>query len=726
MTYVIPRINIAPLIGLAIAVMILFGLVVAPARAGTYDVHACDPSWAGAGTPSWTGSATPGLTAYSNCAGTSPEGIVARSIAQSNATSSGFSNAAAEFVAPSGDTVDSIHADMMFDRPGCNWGAGIWATNGDLGAGHWVFGLQNGYCGTNTWSWTHWDWPVNAQKVDVVVICGASSCDRSSEARSAIKNVRITVSDPTPPSLSSVGGAMWADGWLAGTKDISFDASDGSGIQHNEVRVDGSAVAAGTHGCDFTQRAPCPNGGLSAQIDTKKITPDGDHQLTVETVDTAGNPTNATRTIHVDNTPPPAPTGIAVSGGDGWRTTNDFAVSWTNPPADAGAPIVAALYTLCPSSGAGCVSAEASGDAISSIEHIQAPSPGDWSLSVWLRDAAGNATSANAAGPVHLRFDDEAPSIAFEARNASDPTLVSALASDTISGIAKARIEIRRHGTRTWKELPSTYDGTRIVAHVDDSHLEAGPYDLEAWAVDAAGNERSTQQLADGGAASLRLPLRVRTRLLAGAATHRVRKHGRRSWRARVRVKFGRPVRLVGRLLTRDGNPIASSQVLVFTRERRIGAPWTPVASLTTTPRGYFGYRVPRGPSRVVKFRFSGNQTIQPSIRRVNVLVAARSTIRVDHHNVLNGEYVHLRGRLKGGGIPTGGKLVAIQAFVRGHWRTFGTTRTLASGKWKYEYRFDGTRGTQTYRLRALIPSDASYPYALGFSHGISVRVRGL
>jgi hypothetical protein len=709
---------------ISVCFAVVLGASAAPARAGTYDVHACDPSF-GNGTPSWTGSATAGLTAYSNCPGGDPEGIVARSVAQPSGTSSGYSNAIAEFDAPSGDSVDSIHADMAFSRPGCNWGAGIWATNADLGAGHWVFGLQNGYCGTNEMTWTYWDWPVNASKVMVMVLCGAGSCDRSSETRAAIKNVRVTVSDPTPPSLGNARGSMWADGaWLAGTQDIAFDASDGSGISHNEIQVDGQAVRADNHVCDYTQRAPCPNGGMSAQIDTSKITPDGAHQLTLQTVDTAGNPATVSKTIDVDNTPPSAPANLAVTGGDGWRTSNDFSVTWTNPAADGGAPIAAALYSLCPSSGS-CVAGTASGSGVASISDLKVPSAGDWSLTVWLRDAAGNSSTTNAAGPVHLRFDDSAPSVAFEPRNQADPTLVSALVSDSVSGIANAKLEIRRHGSKTWDELASTFDGTRVTAHVDDAHLAAGPYDLQAWAVDAAGNERTSQQLASGGVAHLRLPLRVRTRIVAGAAMHRLH-HPRRTWRPRVGVRFGKATKLVGRLATADGNPVANSQVLVFVRERKAGAPWTPAASLATSARGYFAYRVPPGPSRIVQFRFGGTQTIQPSIRKVAVLVRARSTIHVDHHFVLNGDYIHLRGALAGGEIPSAGKLVEIQAFVRGQWRAFGTTRTLPSGRWRYEYRFDGTRGTQSYRLRVLIPSESDYPYALGCSHGITVRVRGL
>src|SRR5436305_13715933 len=99
-------------------------------------------------------------------------------------------------------------------------------------------------------TWTHWDWAINASNVMVAVACGASSCDRNTETRAAIKNVRVTVNDPTAPGISNAHGSMWADGvWLAGTQDIGFDAGDGSGISSNQIQIDGQTLRSDTHVC---------------------------------------------------------------------------------------------------------------------------------------------------------------------------------------------------------------------------------------------------------------------------------------------------------------------------------------------------------------------------------------------------------------------------------------------------------------------------------------------
>lgn len=709
------------LIGALAALVMLAG----PARAGTYDVYSCDPSHAGGATPSWNGFHDVGLTVYSQCTGASPDGIVTRSVAAGGATSTGFQGAFAVLDAPAGTTIDSIHGYFYIARPGCNWGAGIKATSGDLG-GRWVYALQPGYCGADSIGWVYWDWPINDKRIVELVICGASTCDRSSEARAAMRNVRVTISDPTPPDITSPRGELWTSaGWLAGSREVGFDASDGAGIRRDDIRIDDQVLSVADFSCDDTLAAPCPNRGYDASVDTSKIAPDGPHKLTLEAVDSAGNPTQISKTIQVDNTAPIAPEGLAVDGGDGWRTGNDFSISWTHPAATGGAPIAAAEHRLCPTSGAACTTGSDAGDDLTSLKDIQAPGPGDWTFSVWLRDAAGNA-NPDASSAVRLRYDPTAPTVAFEAPNPSDPTLVSVRATDGESSVADAHIEIRRHGTQTWRTLPSTYDGSHVTARLDDEHLASGSYDLKAWARDAAGNERTSTEVADGGAAAVRLPVRVVTQIKAGAASRTTKhRHRRTAWDTRLHLRFGRGVRLGGRLMTADGNPIAGSEVLVHTRERRPNTPWVAVAALKTSRRGYFAYRAPQGASRTVGFRFGGTATIRPSIRLVQLIVPAKSTIHVKRAHLINGEYVHLRGRVLGGVIPHGGKLVEIQVLLRGQWHTFATTRTGDGGRWRYEYRFDGTRGHQTYRLRVRVPQESGFPYAVGRSKSLAIRVRG-
>jgi hypothetical protein len=109
----------------------------------------------------------------------------------------------------------------------------------------------------------------------------------------------------------------------------------------------------------------------------------------------------------------------------------------------------------------------------------------------------------------------------------------------------------------------------------------------------------------------------------------------------------------------------------------------------------------------------------------VGMLVPASSSIATDRRSVLNGRAVAFHGALRGGHVPAGGKLIDLQAFYRGGWRTFATPRTDGLGRWSYRYRFGATRGVIRYRFRARIRREAAYPFELGYSRVVRVIVRG-
>jgi hypothetical protein len=93
-------------------------------------------------------------------------------------------------------------------------------------------------------------------------------------------------------------------------------------------------------GCWYGSKTPCPNGGGTLSVDTSGIA-DGAHRLTVRAIDAADNVADATQTINTDNTPPSSPSAAALRGDAPWRSTNQFDISWTNPP-QSGGPVAAA------------------------------------------------------------------------------------------------------------------------------------------------------------------------------------------------------------------------------------------------------------------------------------------------------------------------------------------------------------------------------------------------
>jgi hypothetical protein len=81
---------------------------------------------------------------------------------------------------------------------------------------------------------------------------------------------------------------------------------------------------------------------------------------------------------------------------------NAFDVTWANPDQAPGSPLAKVHWRLCAADGA-CDAEHVVDGARAELRNVAAPRQGDWTLSVWLEDVAGNVAEAN-AGTVHLRF----------------------------------------------------------------------------------------------------------------------------------------------------------------------------------------------------------------------------------------------------------------------------------------------------------------------------------
>jgi hypothetical protein len=134
------------------------------------------------------------------------------------------------------------------------------------------------------------------------------------DARADLYSAKVTLSESTPPTLSSLGGTLWAGGVVSGVVPVTFAASDATGIQQQLVRSDtGQTLVSTVAPCDFTLAQPCPQqpaGSLS--VDTSRV-PDGPHTFSVIVTDAAANSQVATSpTVIVHNRRPPVastPTG---------------------------------------------------------------------------------------------------------------------------------------------------------------------------------------------------------------------------------------------------------------------------------------------------------------------------------------------------------------------------------------------------------------------------------
>jgi hypothetical protein len=210
-----------------------------------------------------------------------------------------------------------------------------------------------------------------------------------------------------------------------------------------------------------------------------------------------------------------------------------------------------------------------------------------------------------------------------------------------------------------------------------------------------------------------------------------VRRHGKRRrirrrvtvLKSRARVRFGRRIKICGRLENGDGQAIAGGEVLVFSRTATDAE--QPLGTLHTDARGRYAYWARANATRTLRFVYAGTARILPTERQVTLIVSAASTFRARPRRLHNGKAVHFAGRLRSLPAPLAGKLVELQVVLSGRWQTFRTVRTGPAGAWRVPYRFRRSCGVVRYRFRARLPAEAGYPFVTGVTRVVVVSVRG-
>lgn len=103
----------------------------------------------------------------------------------------------------------------------------------------------------------------------------------------------------------------------------------------------------------------------------------------------------------------------------------------------------------------------------------------------------------------------------------------------------------------------------------------------------------------------------------------------------------------------------------------------------------------------------------------------ARLSLSGSPRSLHNGQAVRLHGRIRGAHVRAGA-VVLLQALTGRHqWTTFGWTSTHSNGRFLDHYRFKRTTGRQTYRMRAVLPTQIGYRSHRAVSKIVRVRVSG-
>jgi len=191
-------------------------------------------------------------------------------------------------------------------------------------------------------------------------------------------------------------------------------------------------------------------------------------------------------------------------------------------------------------------------------------------------------------------------------------------------------------------------------------------------------------------------------------------------------ARYGRKVRIAGRLVNAIGQPVGNAEIDLVTTNKRRGA--TPVKrkSFRTAADGTFGGRTGARASRQLRLAWKAhvNDSHYSASDDLTLRTRAAASLAPSTRAPRLGGALTLRGRLR---APAPGVTVILQGrrVDGGRYTTFADTTTGKGGRFKVTYRFRdaGSRG-RVFRFRAKLRAGRRYPFATGYSRRVTVRVR--
>jgi hypothetical protein len=566
-----------------------------------------------------------------------------------------------------------------------------------------------------------------------------AGCDRANYNATDANGFVFILNDDESSKIAftSYNPQLLGGGWVRGTQGIVWNVSDnGSGLRFERLRVDGTerhvldyqamgqcnATSSPANGEFARTYQPCPTGGPwphGYDLDTTSL-PDGAHSLSVcsqdygqyRGLDGTGSETCDARTIHVDNTPPGAPTGLQVQSPNPNRYLDRFGTGFALPP-NSGSPIAKVHYNLV-NAGGEVVVPEHTVTATEPTETgtIEAPTKaGDYRLRVWLEDSVG---LQGPAATVPVPRDTTPPAapqdIAVTApstpRSADGFDLRWRNVPDSGAPINAARYQVLDGAGKVLVPTQTvTGDNPQVIAELE-SPSAAGTDQLRLWLEDAEGNvgAPATVPLAYE---CMRSPVPGGTQLTASFA-------GQPS----QTVQQGGGAVLSGALHGADGGPVATAPVCVYSRVATDqGREFLGIA-LTDASGGY-RFPIPAGPSRELSAIYRPGQ--RQLAARASLATVVHPTLSVRDSVVRNGTYAHFEGDIPG---PHNDEVVVVLQVKSGKgWLAFRRYRTRGGGHYEADYHFRRTTHPTDYEMRAQVRETVGYPYLQGESDPLALRV---
>jgi hypothetical protein len=501
---------------LALVVLLVAGAIAASAAfAGTYEIGACavpaplvNNSWQPFNNnPTY-------LETSANCGSedvtggsASTSGLAAADILDLSTNVPEGATAGWQFTAPSGDTISAISIDRDLYRQAEGWLPQVVEADGSPLPGEAC--SSNGDCEISGEA-THTG--LDTTSLAIELVCEPKPVDVTAcgngfpqhFARVELNSATITITDSQPPQVTSTSGSLFNGGLVRGTLSGTIDGSDNSGVQSARLYVDGALSAQQQLACDFTRPAPCP-ASSSNQFSLNTTTlANGPHQIQAAVVDAAGNQTLASPVqITVDNTNPPAPTGLQVNAKPAGVWINQPAtITWTNPVEPQDDPISQVNWIACPGTqtsipASGCEAPQHQASPLGSLTFDPSTDPAFasqpqnvYTVFVWLTDAIGNASQANSAA-ISFGYQTSPPPrpTSIKASGAAPYTITLGAPAHLAPIIASYWIACKGPTLCT-----PTQTSPGLSFRLDPNHTPQfqrspyGAYTIRAWLGDAAGN----------------------------------------------------------------------------------------------------------------------------------------------------------------------------------------------------------------------------------------------
>jgi hypothetical protein len=492
----------------------------------------------------------------------------------------------------------------------------------------------------------------------------------------------LRVADESAPGDLEVTGPLATNNPIhPGDVEVSISASDsgGLGVYRAAFLVDNQVVDRGVFSdnggkCadvdpsnadpyEFASGHPCPQVAPTKTFQPSNL-PEGAHNLKVQVEDAAGNSVLAlNRNVTIDLVPAPSSTGAPEVTG----TTQQGRTLIADPgtwDVHGGSPVsFGYAWERCDAAGNGCAAVPG---ASSSLYDVGAGDVG--------KRLRVNVTASNSEGQTG-------------ATSTTTPVIAASPSSNTDGSDPPDAPGTNQNGTGNGNGNPNGLPG------VEDT---LGP-DLRP--AGAPNGVNATERV-----------------VLSAFESTTERRH--------VRVKYGRPVTVSGRLLAPGGLPVSGARVEVLTQERRPGAVMRHQVDVLTRDDGRFVYTAPPGASRIIRlgYRARVGDTTFARTTDVDVRVVASVAFKLSRKRLRNGQTLRYVGRLRGPG--NGRRFVEVQVRNGRSWQIVCSVRTDAKGAFACAHRFRRTYRSTTYAFRARVRKQTGLAYEAGASSWRRARVR--